>query len=148
MSHEELQLVFRHERMPLVTWNAMGRPRKGKPELPYLVSYSRNNKRFIPAPVGGHTTVEMRYRDNSRWGLRDAPTGTSLCSFSDNFSYREGRRVALQRMVEATRDTIERLDAEYNQGHCAKERPHLIKQLELAQNALDELNGSKEVVGI
>jgi len=93
-----IKMVCMHERVPEVPFLRL--PKKGKPHSALLFQYSRKfgfnglGENTKPHTRGGATTVSLVDADE-QWII----TGRTICSMSDNFSYREGRDRALLRVT-------------------------------------------------
>jgi hypothetical protein len=93
-----MKMIVIYDRIPEVPFLVFSR--KGKPNQGLLYQYSKNYgfKEFgldtKPHTRGGATTVYLvDGTDNTNWML----SGRTVCSMSDNFSYKEGRERALLR---------------------------------------------------
>lgn len=93
-----MKMIVIYDRVPQVPFLVL--PKKGKPHPGLLYPYSKNfgfrefGLDIKPATRGGATTVCLvDNTDNTNWMI----SGRTVCSMSDNFSYREGRERALLR---------------------------------------------------
>lgn len=83
---------------------------KNKPDPFWLVPYHRKRKlangtqleatSWIPFARGGKTNCRLMLEDGS------IHFGSALCSMNDEFSYREGREIALRRAIDMAEDYI------------------------------------------
>lgn len=93
MSGFNAKITVMHYRVPLDIWNLLERPKKGKLASRLAIRYMRQAPSFVPAPVGGVTVASIR-------GLNAVSKGIAMCSFSDNYCYKEGRRIAIERLAQ------------------------------------------------
>ena len=95
-----MKIVYRHKRV--LDFGRFLNDEKGYPSQEDLFSYSRDKKwvddalsaEFPPASRGGHTSCSL-VLDEEVIGA-----GEALCSYSQNFSYSEGRRISLNRAID------------------------------------------------
>ena len=92
-----MKMIVMYDRVPEVPFLVL--PKKGKPHPGLLYRYSKKygfeewpNSDVAPYTRGGATTVFLLDESNG-WML----SGRTVCSMSDNFSYKEGRERALLR---------------------------------------------------
>ena len=91
-----MKMVVQHYRVPEFPFLLL--PNKGKPHMAFLYPYSRIfgfidfDSNIKPSTRGGATVVCLLDQvDNSDW----ISSGGTVCSMSDNFSYKTGRELAL-----------------------------------------------------
>lgn len=89
----EMKVTYKHFRLPkwVSEFYPEGVPLEKVEEL--SVRYRKNTKDFVPAGRGGYTTASIEYAGVT-------VTGVAVCSPSDNFCYRTGREVALDRLTQ------------------------------------------------
>jgi len=94
-----MKITYQHFRVPSIAFTAFSSKKpntKGQPPKRWLARYLTSigrfkNNIFAPNSKGGLTVCTIISHDGIRF------TGVALCSLSDNFSYKEGRRKAHNR---------------------------------------------------
>lgn len=81
-----MEARFEHHRIPYPN-----EKHKGKPSPLEYMRYFRGDSPWKPSPRGGRTNCKIMD------GEEVIATGRALCSHSDNFNYKIGRKIALGR---------------------------------------------------
>lgn len=104
-----VKTLYEHYRVPYCSWDRgwhnldANDIRKAdnathKPLDKWLFRYEQHDKRFYPRLRGGMTTCTLVLSNNK------PIVGTAYCSMSDNFCYRTGRQIALERALKQYRE--------------------------------------------
>jgi hypothetical protein len=91
------KVFVEHYRVPELVGRILkrGGNLKGVPSERQLMRYKRNGQEaraFVPHPNGGKTVVTVVLEDGTE------VSEESVCSLSDNFSYKVGRNIAIGRL--------------------------------------------------
>jgi hypothetical protein len=102
-----VKTLYEHWRVPEYPWQitdyAIGEMFKAdraqcEPQENWLYRYESHNKYFTPKQTGGKTVCTLVLSNG------ESIVGTAYCSMSDNFCYRTGRQIALERAQKQYRE--------------------------------------------
>lgn len=128
---QELRPIFRHWRIPTAN-DSMAQHSKGRPPQASMYRYSRGTGFVTVSSRNPHRLVlHVGVVPRARGGMTQClfinnagtviAAGRAMCSMSDNFNYRVGRDIALERATHNLRNLTKRRELEEEvqvHGHC------------------------------
>lgn len=109
MENKIKKVYYEYFRIPQLIYPLL--KHSGEPKEKWLLRYVKTNKTFEPGPCGGITVATLELENGRQF------RGFAVCSMKDNFNYKIGRKLAVERAINLY-TTCFKTDPEFLDPRC------------------------------